>query len=74
MSVAKNTAHQAAFEATIKDRVRTIEEAGFTAEVAALANQTFVANGDNDNILTWKWLHDALRDADRITSAKMWLP
>ena len=34
MSVAKNTACQAAFEATIKDRVRTIEEAGLTADVA----------------------------------------
>ena len=54
MSVAKNTACQAAFEATIKDRVRTIEEAGLTAEVAALTKQTFVVNWDNDNILTWK--------------------
>ena len=61
MSVAKNTACQAAFEATIKDRVRTIEEAGLTADVAALTKQIFVVNWDN--ILTWMWLHDALRSA-----------
>ena len=69
-SVAKNTACQAAFEATIKDRVRTIEEAGLTAEVAALTKQTLIAKWGNDNILTWKWLHDALRSADFVTSAE----
>ena len=74
MSVATNTACQAAFEATIKDRVRTIEEAGLTADVAALTKRTFVVKWDNDNILTWMWLHDALRSADLITGAKNGFP
>ena len=70
--MAKNTAHMAGLGHFADDRIQAAQGAGLTADdmLSDVFARAFLVNIDNDNFITLRWLHSAMRVAETVCSDK----